>query len=163
MLQSVRNSKSVPTGRNATKVCTKCKQELCVSKFYEDNTRRSGKDRLMSQCMECSKKAGISKRLAAQKLWGTKSAVIIRQNRPPEGTPCQICSKPMIYKRNADLMCFDHDPETHEFRGWICQNCNTGIGKLGDTPEGVLKALDYLVRPTNLGTHQGGTDDLAAA
>ena len=117
----------------------------------------------MSQCMDCTKNAGISKRIAAQKLWGTKSAVVIKNNRPPEGTPCQICNKPMVYKRNADLMCFDHDPITHEFRGWICQNCNTGIGKLGDTPEGVLKALDYLVGPINLRTHPGGADDLATA
>lgn len=117
----------------------------------------------MSQCIKCTKNASTSKRLAAHKLWGVKSSVVIKNNRPPEGTPCQICSKPMVYKRNADLMCFDHDPITHEFRGWICQNCNTGIGKLGDSPEGVLRALDYLVRPTNLGAHQGGDDDLAAA
>jgi hypothetical protein len=117
----------------------------------------------MSQCISCTKQAGLSKRLAAQKLWGSKSAVIIQQNRPAEGTPCAVCSKPMIYRRNADLMCFDHDPQTHEFRGWICQNCNTGIGKLGDNPEGVLRALDYLVKPTNLKAHPGGDDDLATA
>ncbi len=152
-----------PTGQSATKTCTKCKQELSVSRFYPDNTRRTGKDRLMSQCISCTRDAGKSKRLAAEKLWGTKSAVIIKNNRPPEGTPCQICSKPMVYKRNADLMCFDHDPETHEFRGWICQNCNTGLGKLGDSTEGVLKALDYLARPVNLKTHQGGADDVATA
>lgn len=41
-------------------------------------------------------------------------------------------------------MCFDHDPETHTFRGWLCQNCNTGIGKLGDNLEGLLEAVRYL-------------------
>jgi hypothetical protein len=41
-------------------------------------------------------------------------------------------------------MCFDHDPATHKFRGWICQNCNTAIGKLGDNLAGLMAAVDYL-------------------
>jgi hypothetical protein len=41
-------------------------------------------------------------------------------------------------------MCFDHDPETHKFRGWICQNCNTAIGKLGDNLTGLMAAVNYL-------------------
>jgi hypothetical protein len=41
-------------------------------------------------------------------------------------------------------MCFDHDPQTHRFRGWICQNCNTAIGKLGDNLAGLMAAVNYL-------------------
>jgi hypothetical protein len=40
----------------------------------------------------------------------------------------------------------DHDHETGEFRGWLCWHCNTGIGKLGDTPDGLRNALDYLLK-----------------
>jgi hypothetical protein len=46
-------------------------------------------------------------------------------------------------------MCFDHDPETHKFRGWICQNCNTAIGKLGDNLAGLMAAIRYLQLATN--------------
>jgi hypothetical protein len=31
-------------------------------------------------------------------------------------------------------------------RGVLCQNCNRGIGLLGDDIEGVRRALDYLHR-----------------
>lgn len=58
----------------------------------------------------------------------------------------------MSYTRSADLMCFDHDPVTHEHRGWLCQNCNTAIGKLGDNVEGLTKALHYLLNYTNAST-----------
>jgi hypothetical protein len=50
----------------------------------------------------------------------------------------------MVYQRSARLMCFDHDPQTHKFRGWICQNCNTAIGKLGDNLAGLMAAVRYL-------------------
>ncbi len=50
----------------------------------------------------------------------------------------------MSHRRSARLMCFDHDPVTHKFRGWICQNCNTAIGKLGDNLAGLMAAVHYL-------------------
>lgn len=38
----------------------------------------------------------------------------------------------------------DHDHKTGAVRGILCHNCNTGIGKLGDTLESVKKAVQYL-------------------
>jgi len=38
----------------------------------------------------------------------------------------------------------DHDHDTGLIRGLLCGNCNTGIGKLGDNIEGLMKALNYL-------------------
>ena len=38
----------------------------------------------------------------------------------------------------------DHDHETGQIRGIVCQNCNAGIGQLGDTLDGVKKAIAYL-------------------
>ena len=40
----------------------------------------------------------------------------------------------------------DHCHETNQFRGWICRNCNTGIGNLGDNVEGLENAIRYLKR-----------------
>jgi len=40
----------------------------------------------------------------------------------------------------------DHDHRTGKFRGWLCHDCNTSIGKLGDTFDGVMRAADYLKR-----------------
>ncbi len=40
----------------------------------------------------------------------------------------------------------DHDHKTGAFRGWLCIGCNTAIGKLGDTVEGLKQAVAYLER-----------------
>ena len=38
----------------------------------------------------------------------------------------------------------DHDHDTGLIRGLLCSLCNTGIGKLGDNIEGLMRALNYL-------------------
>ena len=50
------------------------------------------------------------------------------------------------YKGNRNLtkLFVDHDHVTGEVRGLLCDNCNRGIGMLGDTKEDLVKALNYL-------------------
>jgi hypothetical protein len=64
----------------------------------------------------------------------------------------------MTYTRGADLMCFDHDSTTDTFRGWICQQCNTGIGKLGDNLDLIIHRLTqyklHAETQTNLSPNQ---------
>lgn len=42
----------------------------------------------------------------------------------------------------------DHDHDTGKVRGRLCINCNTGIGKLGDTVANVMRAVKYLEERT---------------
>ena len=49
---------------------------------------------------------------------------------------CEKCGK------YTDL-CYDHDHSTMKFRGVLCRQCNSGIGLLGDTEQGVQQALNY--------------------
>ncbi len=53
---------------------------------------------------------------------------------------CECCGKE---PNNTDLIP-DHNHTSGHFRGLICQACNIGIGNLGDSVEGVEKALNYL-------------------
>jgi hypothetical protein len=38
----------------------------------------------------------------------------------------------------------DHDHTTGKYRGYLCIQCNMGIGQLGDSVEGLEHALSYL-------------------
>lgn len=58
------------------------------------------------------------------------------------GTPIKDCPK--------QILVMDHDHDTETFRGWICEKCNIGIGKLGDTLEGLTKAVEYLKRSNHI-------------
>lgn len=59
----------------------------------------------------------------------------------PDPKLCECCGRKP--KRALHL---DHDHETGKFRGWLCNTCNTGIGGLGDTIAGLLRAMRYLRR-----------------
>lgn len=52
---------------------------------------------------------------------------------------CAICRN-VLGERTA----VDHDHETGTVRGLLCINCNTGLGKLGDSIESLELALTYL-------------------
>lgn len=50
---------------------------------------------------------------------------------------CGICKK-------STRLSIDHDHKTGRVRGLLCTSCNTAIGKLGDSIEGIQAAMDYL-------------------
>ena len=58
--------------------------------------------------------------------------------RPREGAPCECCDR-------IDKLQLDHaHGGERAFRGWLCKSCNVGIGHLGDSAEGLEKAVAYL-------------------
>lgn len=54
---------------------------------------------------------------------------------------CDLCG------RQAKRIVCDHNWRTGFIRGWLCDTCNTALGMLGDTPEGLRRALAYLEKP----------------
>jgi len=54
---------------------------------------------------------------------------------------CAICSKKLV---GRDLH-RDHCHRTGEWRGLLCNNCNTGLGLFVDDPALLMKAAEYVV------------------
>lgn len=52
---------------------------------------------------------------------------------------CEICG-------NEEATHVDHDHETGEIRGKLCQGCNTGIGFMKDNPDVLLAAAAYILK-----------------
>lgn len=63
---------------------------------------------------------------------------------------CAICRRAYV----ADSLVIDHDHETGAVRGLLCMNCNSGLGKLGDTTESLRRAIAYLERPVPFPDHK---------
>ncbi len=57
---------------------------------------------------------------------------------------CECCGAARAEWLVGYTLCYDHCHKTGKFRGWLCRKCNTGIGKLGDTLDGVQRAIKYL-------------------
>jgi len=51
---------------------------------------------------------------------------------------CKICGK------KQERLFVDHDHETNETRGLLCNNCNTGLGMFKDNKNNLLSAIKYL-------------------
>lgn len=51
---------------------------------------------------------------------------------------CAICPN-LLYSP-----CLDHDHETGEIRGALCDTCNRGLGYFYDNPTYLARAIEYL-------------------
>lgn len=60
----------------------------------------------------------------------------------PDAGQCPICNE-LTYK-----WVLDHDHKTHAFRGWLCNTCNTALGKFNDDTNILYKAIAYLQKST---------------
>jgi len=104
--------------------CKECHRTLPVAAFTTHTLRADGAWYLEKSCRECKTIIRLEQRT-------------VRKNAPPKPDRCNCCHA------NKKLQ-IDHIHGTLIFRGWVCSKCNTGIGSLGDTLEGVLRSAIYL-------------------
>ena len=104
--------------------CKECHRILPLTAFTTHTPRSDGAYYLRKICRECHT-------LVEAEHW------IVTKHAPPKPDHCDCCG-------TKKLLQGDHIHVTTIFRGWVCRNCNTGIGTLGDTLKGVLQAAIYL-------------------
>lgn len=121
--------KDIPEGKCRCSICgvVKDNNEFC---FYKTRFTSDGyRLRTNTNCKSCSKKLIKQRALIRQ---------AVTEPRPAAGAPCACCGK------SSSKHEFDHDHATGKFRGYICKDCNVGLGKFGDSPEGLVAALMYV-------------------
>ena len=109
---------------NDMQECKECHRILPLTAFTSGSLRSDGAYYLKKLCRECQTEMEAEKRE-------------VRKNAPPKSEVCDCCHE----KNNLEM---DHIHGTLIFRGWLCTKCNSGIGSLGDTLEGLLQAAVYL-------------------
>ena len=107
------------------KICIYCGKRKNRKSFSKHKNRVDGLD---TRCKQCLKKH-------------SKLRSKLHKAAPPKPELCQCCGK-VPFKNK---WCLDHDHDDNSFRGWICENCNWGLGQLGDTLESITKAMNYLL------------------
>lgn len=152
------------------KKCNKCKRpknESCFSKS------RKAKDGLQGTCKVCDKdrqkkykqtpQGRKNKRLGDKRYRKTKKGKLTNRKArlkdrfgltlkeydqmfEAQGGVCAICGKKETAKNRYGLkhLAVDHNHETKQVRGLLCDKCNLVIGWAKDDKERLLKAALYL-------------------
>lgn len=119
------------------KICNVCHCMLPVNEFAINQRNKHGLIRRPS-CKHC--RTNIDKR--APKSMQAKQ---MAKKRPKKGDAfrCPICRKRSIVGITAKIVA-DHDHHTGNIRDFICDSCNTGLGRFKNGENYLRNALDYL-------------------
>lgn len=127
-------------GDNFTeKICNLCHRLLPKDDFSLNQRNRHGDIRRPS-CKRCRK-------ATENKVMSTAEREEFEKTRPAPGSlfSCPICRKQTIIGVTAKIV-LDHDHDTGRPRGWICESCNTGLGRLKNGEDFLQNAIDYLAQ-----------------
>lgn len=136
--QDVKKINVLETGdKYDKKICNICHCVLPVSEFALNQNNLHGVVRRPT-CKKC--RTDIDKR--APKSRQTKQA---EKNRPQKGAPFKypICQKRSIVGVTAKIVA-DHDHRTGNIRDFICDSCNTGLGRFKNGEDYLKNAIAYL-------------------
>ncbi len=112
------------------KWCPDCDQILALAAFPQNPARSNGTG---TYCNPCHMKRTRKTRYGLTE--PERQEMLARQNHT-----CALCPRD-LKKHTA---CVDHDHETGRIRGILCVQCNSALGKLGDSSERLERALAYV-------------------
>jgi len=135
-----------------SKICCVCAERKAFEFFYNAKNKNDGKS---YRCKECDEKASKKwaennpkKKKESQRERNLKfkyNLSIEKYETLLRGQKycCGICgsASPGAHKQ---MFCVDHSHDTGKIRGLLCNNCNRGVGLLGDTPSRLYEAFLYL-------------------
>ena len=114
------------------KICNKCQILKPANQYHK---WAGGLEGYKNECKTCT--ADIQRFAYLKKTYSLTRDMYENLYRQKQGI-CEICQKA------KDKLCVDHDHKTGIIRGLLCVSCNGAMGKLGDTIEGLEKAVNYL-------------------
>jgi hypothetical protein len=118
-----------------TKICNVCHILKPIEEFDINQNAVAGKTRRPT-CKDCRKEIdGVALKASEKK---RMDAI-----KPEVFFVCPICKKASIPNVTANLV-IDHDHETGNAREWICDSCNTGLGRFKDNIALIQETIKYL-------------------
>jgi len=118
------------------KICVKCKKTKPLDAFqsYGHNQKTTGLPSTERVCKSCANERNRQ----------TRQLRLVTPP-PPKDYRCPICltSAEENNQRN-NQWCLDHDHDTGEARGWLCNKCNSALGWFDDNIDFLKRAVQYL-------------------
>lgn len=129
--------------------CACCKESKYESEFAKNSAKKNGRQSYCRPCATIRRKQSPFKynpkaeRKAQIKYKYGLSVERFQDLWQQQDGKCAICNKALSLteKRGHAI---DHNHETGEVRGLLCNSCNTGIGLLQDSETVLSSAIMYL-------------------
>jgi len=136
------------------KECSVCKVSKPLGEYYNSMSSKDGKGYRCKVCDSSARKKyyeenekSLEKRTERGRRSKYKKYGITSEEYQvmldKQGGCCAVCGGEETRSASHE-MSVDHDHITGKVRGLLCNNCNRGIGLLGDTEEALHKAWTYL-------------------
>ncbi|MEZ4200620.1 MAG: endonuclease VII domain-containing protein [Candidatus Paceibacterota bacterium] len=121
----------------AKKICNVCHKLKDTEEFEYNQTGINNRKIRRPTCKDCRKvMTGTNMSSADRKKW--------RESKPErEPFECPICGKRTIAGITSKVV-LEHDHKTGNIRGWVCDSCNTGLGRFKDDRMLLEKAIKFL-------------------
>ena len=126
--------------RSTTKARERDRARLRVRRATDPDYRKKSNDRDRERYHNSPRKQQLSDR-SLLKRYGITRADYDRMSAE-QSYRCAICGQ-----ETADALHVDHNHQTKQVRGLLCENCNFGVGLLAENPEAMAKAIAYLNLP----------------
>lgn len=127
------NQEKIRARRRAWRVANKEKTRARSRAYYETN-----KERLLTTTEE---QRVLTAGYWLQRKYGITLAEYDDMLESQAGG-CAICGA--TPEENGKRLCVDHDHETDEVRGLLCNGCNVGLGRFLDNPALLRSAANYV-------------------
>ena len=124
--------------RHSHKVCDRCFKRLETDFYFSDNRiKKNNVKTKRPSCKSCRKaKDGKAISKADRDKWN------LQKPKDYEPFTCPICSKTTI--AGLSKIVLDHCHHSGFVRGYLCESCNTGIGRFDDNTKILDRAKDWL-------------------
>jgi hypothetical protein len=123
--------------KHSKKICNTCHRLLPTTKFARNQNNVHGVVRRPA-CEQC--RTDIDKRAPK-----SSQAKKMEKTRPAKGSlfQCPICERRSIVGVTAKIVA-DHNHHTGNIRDFICDSCNTGLGRFKNGQNHLHNAIRYL-------------------
>lgn len=118
------------------KICNMCHLLKDMQEFAVNQTDAKGRKTTRPSCKVCRKAIDGEPLKPAEKRR-------LNAMSPKDIFTCPICEKRSIVNVTAKFV-IDHSHFTGMGREWICDSCNTGLGRFKDDSKLLQKVIDYL-------------------
>jgi hypothetical protein len=119
------------------KICNVCHKLKKTTEFARNQNAKNNRPVRRPSCKDCRKIIEGVEISKAEKLdWLKKKPSV-------EPFECPICKKRTIAGITSKVV-LEHNHNTGKAGGWICDSCNTGLGRFKDNVELLESAIEFL-------------------